>query len=418
MERYTAEKYRSLGLDELEARRAEILALADEPDGVDAEAVDAESRMCAQEIDRRARAAELRRANVAAIGRGEGTVLERWGRAPEAKADADEDPTNTEEYRRAFMDNVMRGTAIPAELRSRVEAFYQTRSNANTLTTDVSAVIPTVIVGRIVEKAETYGMILPLVTKTSYPAGMSIPTASIKPVASWVNEGKGSDRQKVTAKTAVTFTHYKLRCEVSISMETSVMTLPVFESHLVESISRAMVQAKEKAILTGTGTGQPKGVLAETPADGQAIELAKGEALSYELLCECEAAIPQAYEAGAKWFMSKKSFMSFVGLTDQNGQPVARVNYGIGGKPERYLLGREVVLTGDYLPNYTDAPSADTTFAFIFDMEDYVLNSNYDMGISRKQDWDTEDMLTKAVTACDGKVVDVNSLVTLTAKSA
>lgn len=418
MERYTAEKYRSLGLDELEARRAEILALADEPGDVDAGAVDAESRMCAQEIDRRARAAELRRANVAAIGRGEGTVLERWGRAPEAKADADEDPTNTEEYRRAFMDNVMRGTAIPAELRSRVEAFYQTRSNANTLTTDVSAVIPTVIVGRIVEKAETYGMILPLVTKTSYPAGMSIPTASIKPVASWVNEGKGSDRQKVTAKTAVTFTHYKLRCEVSISMETSVMTLPVFESHLVESISRAMVQAKEKAILTGTGTGQPKGVLAETPADGQAIELAKGEALSYELLCECEAAIPQAYEAGAKWFMSKKSFMSFVGLTDQNGQPVARVNYGIGGKPERYLLGREVVLTGDYLPNYTDAPSADTTFAFIFDMEDYVLNSNYDMGISRKQDWDTEDMLTKAVTACDGKVVDVNSLVTLTAKSA
>ena len=33
------------------------------------------------------------------------------------------------------------------------------------------------------------------------------------------------------------------------------------------------------------------------------------------------------------------------------------------------------------------------------------------MGISRKQDWDTEDLLTKAVMSVDGKVVDAGSLV-------
>lgn len=413
----TEEQYRSLDADELEARRAELIEKVDNPADADPAELVEDTKRCFAEYERRNRAAQLRSMSIAQVKGGAGIVSEQRSFAPAKETPVDEDPTNSNEYRCAFMDFIKRGTAIPADLQSRVSAFYNTRANANTLTTDVQAVIPTVIVGRIVEKAESYGMILPLVTKTSYPAGMNIPTASIKPTATWVAEGKTSDRQKLTVKTAVTFTHFKLRCEVSISMETSVMALPVFESKLVESIARAMAQAKEQAILTGDGTSQPKGILTETPATGQAIEVASGAGLSYETLCECEAALPQAYEGGAKWFMSKKSFMAFVGMTDADGQPIARVSYGIGGTPERYLLGREVVLTGDYLPDYAKAPSGDTTFAFLFNMADYVLNSSYDMGITRQQDWDTEDIKTKAVTACDGKVIDVNSLVTLTVKA-
>lgn len=414
---YTEEQYRSLGADEFEARRAELIDLTENPEGIDADELVSETKRCFAEYERRNRAAQLRSMNLSQVQGGAGVVKEQRSFAPAAAKAVDEDPTNTDEYRRAFMDFLVRGSNIPAELQQRVNAYYNARANANTLTTDVAAVIPTVIVGRIIETAESYGMIIPLVTKTSYPAGMNIPTASIKPVASWVSEGKTSDRQKVTAKTAVTFTHFKLRCEVSISMETSVMALPVFESKLVESISRAMVKAKEQAILTGDGATQPKGILTETPATGQAITIASGEGITYEKLCECEAALPQAYETGAKWFMSKKSFMAFVGMVDADGQPIARVNYGIGGNPDRYLLGREVVLTGDYLPDFAKAPSSDTTFAFLFNMADYVLNSNYDMGITRQQDWDTEDVKTKAVTACDGKAIDINSLVTLTVKA-
>jgi hypothetical protein len=49
---------------------------------------------------------------------------------------------------------------------------------------------------------------------------------------------------------------------------------------------------------------------------------------------------------------------------------------------------------------------------FVYDFADYTLNTIYDMGISKKQDWDTEDFLTKAVMSVDGKVVDNGSLVT------
>ena len=327
-------------------------------------------------------------------------VIGSFGESEETR---DGDPTNTLEYRMAFQNFICNNVPIPENV----------RANQTTKTTDAETVIPTVLVNQIIEKQESVGMILPLITKTNYAAGVEIPTSALKPVATWVAEGGTSDRQKKTTG-KITFTHYKLRCEIAMSMEVGAMALSAFEAKFVENVVEAMVKAKEQAIISGTGSGQPKGILLETPPEGQAIKVAKAGKLDYKLLCTAEAAIPEAYEANAKWCMSKKTFMSWIGIVDNNGQPVARVNHGINGKPERYLLGREVITCGDYMKNYADTVEEDTIFAFIFNFKDYAMNSIYDIGIQKKQDWDTEDLLTKAVTACDGKVVDVNSLVTLT----
>ena len=304
------------------------------------------------------------------------------------------------EYRKAFMEYVTRGVKIPAEF----------RADANTLTTDVGSAIPTVLVNQIIEKMDSVGMILPLVTRTNYASGVTIPTSAVKPVASWVSEGAGSDRQKKTTG-VISFSKFKLRCEISVSMEVSVMAIAAFEAAFVRQVSEAMVKTIEAAIIsTSAGTTSPKGILAETPVTGQALT---ASALTYQLLVDAEAAIPQAYENGGVWCMTKKTFMGFVGMVDSQKQPIARVNYGIGGAPERTLLGRQVLLCGDYLPNFSTSLTEGTVFAFIFKFADYVLNTVYDMGILRKTDWETEDMLTKAVMSVDGKVVDKNSLVTL-----
>lgn len=294
------------------------------------------------------------------------------------------------EYRKAFMNYILRGTPVPTEL----------RGDENTLTSDVATVIPTQLVNRIIEKMENVGMILPLITRTSFKGGVEIPVSTVKPVASWVAEGASSDRQKKTT-TKISFSYHKLRCEISMSMEVSVMALSAFEAKFVENVSKAMVYAIEDAIINGNGTGKPKGILAETPESGQAITTAE---LSYSKLVEIESVLPVEYEAGAKWCMSKQTFAKVLALVDDNGQPIGRVNFGIGGKPERTILGREVVL----------APYVSAGEMFIFDFADYILNTIYDMGITKKQDWDTEDMLTKAVMSVDGKVADKGSLVTFT----
>lgn len=315
---------------------------------------------------------------------------------------------DTAEYKNAFMRHVTNGAALP-------EKFVNV--DANTKTSDVGTVIPTTTMQKIVEKMESIGMILPLVTRTSYKGGLAVPTSTVKPVATWVAEGAGSDKQKKTTGSIV-FSYYKLRCAISMSLETTVVTYPMFEAQFVQNVADAMVKAQEQAIISGDGSGKPKGILAETVVAGQNVDIAKANSITYADLCAAEAALPQAYDGGAVWCMTKKTFMTqIVGLLDSNKQPVARTNYGIAGKPEYAILGRPVKLIGDYMDSYVAAPATDSIVAFMFNFSDYILNTNYGVTVKRYTDEDTDDEIMKAVALVDGKVVDKNSLVTITKKS-
>lgn len=328
------------------------------------------------------------------------TVLRNF-KGANGEGDGDGDKYNSMAYRKAFMQYVCRGTAIPAEY----------RADAVSKTTDVGATIPTTVLNQIVQKLESTGMILALVTRTAYKGGVSIPVSTVKPTATWVNEGAGSEKQKhdIKKEGMITFAYHKLRCAVAVSLEVDTMAISAFETLLINNIVEAMTKALEQAIISGDGTGKPKGILAETPAAGQAVESAKP---AYADLINAEAALPQAYENGAVWCMSKKTFMQYYGLTDTNGQPIGRVNYGIAGKPERTLLGRPVVCC-DYVTSYAASVETGTVFAFLFNFKDYVLNTNYAMGVKKYENHDTDDMVTKGIMLADGKVVDKNSLVTI-----
>lgn len=308
-----------------------------------------------------------------------------------------EDKYNSVEYRKAFMQYVLRGDEIPKEY----------RADAVSKTADVGAVIPTTVLNQIVERLESTGMILARVTRTAYKGGVGIPVSTVKPVATWVNEGAGSEKQKknIAKDGMITFAYHKLRCAVAVSLEVETMAIPAFESLIISNIVEAMTKALEQAIISGDGTGKPKGILKETAA--QSVTSA---APSYKDLIDAEAALPLAYENGAVWCMSKATFMKYYGLLDSNGQPIGRVNYGIAGKPERFLLGREVVCC-DYVTTYAATLSNGDVFAFLFNFKDYVLNTNYAMGVKKYEDDDTDDTVTRGVMLVDGKVVDNNSFV-------
>lgn len=305
--------------------------------------------------------------------------------------------TESMEYRKAFMNYVLRGVEVPMEL----------RTDFTTATTDIGTVIPAPVMEKIVEKLEATGMLLPLVTRTAYKGGLAIPTSAVKPTATWVNQSAGSDKQKKTTS-SVTFGYFKLRCAVAVSLEVDNMALPVFEAAIINNIVEAMTKALEQAIISGVGSASPKGILAETPVTSQALTGTP----TWAKAVEAEGALPIEYEADAVWCMTKKTFMAFVGETDDAGQPVARINYGIAGRPERFLLGRPVVLC-NYLDSYATDLASGKCWAFLFNFKDYVLNTNYQMTMKKYEDNDTEDQITKAVMLVDGKVVDKNSLVTL-----
>ena len=319
----------------------------------------------------------------------------------------EEDIYNSIEYRRAFMNLMVNGTSLPEKFRNEA---------GPTKTTDVAAVISPVVVKRIVDKMQVRGNVLPLVTHTAFPAGISIPTSSVKAVATWVAEGGTSEKQKLGLD-HIDIKGYKLKCAVSMTLETSVMTLDVFETYFVNSVSKAMVWAQEEAFFNGTGSGRPKGVLKETVVDSQNVDIAASEEPTYQTLTEAEGLLPAAYETNAVWNMTKRTFMKFMGMVDNDGQPVARVNYGLGGAPDRYLLGRRVVIN-EHMTSLGATLSGDTVVAFLFDWTDYMFNTNYAMRVKQYEDDDTEDQIAKAVMIADGKAIDLHSLVTVTKKNA
>lgn len=319
----------------------------------------------------------------------------------------DEDITNSLDYRKAFMNFVAKKESMPMEF-----------SNAAgpTKTVDAGVLIPQTVLSRIVEKVESTGIIYSLVTKTNIKGGVKVPTSSLKPVATWVAEGGTSEKQKKTIS-YIDFGYFKLRCAISSSLEVDTMALEIFEQIFIKNVAEAMVKAIEQAIIRGTGTNQPTGILAETALAEQNIDVALDDKPKLEHLESAEAALPTAYETDAVWLMTKKTFMAYASIKDSTGQPIGRVNYGIAGKIERILLGRNVVIN-DYMDNYVAAPSSDIIPIALFDMSDYVLNTNLNMTIKHYEDNDTDDQITKAIMLVDGKVIDKNSLVTITKKSA
>lgn len=312
---------------------------------------------------------------------------------------SNEDIYSSIEYRKAFMNHVLKGTPIPKEFINADEI---------TKTTDIGTVIPTVLLEQIIEKIEAVGMILPLVTRTSIKGGIALPLSSVKPEASWVGEGEGSPLQKKTT-TNMVFSYYKLRCAVAVTLETDTVALPIFERTLINNVVEAMTKALEQSIISGDGVGKPTGILTETPNEGQEIT-GTGK---LEDLENAETALPIEYENNAIWIMTKKTFMHYSTLKDSTGQPIGRVNFGgYTNRPERTILGRSVVLC-NYIDSYSNTLAAGMPYAILFNPKDYILNTNYNVTLKKYENNETDDLVTKAVMLVDGKVADKSSLVIL-----
>lgn len=295
------------------------------------------------------------------------------------------------EYRQAFMDFVRTGEMAP-----------EFRDVA--LTSGNAAVIPATTLNEIVEKLENYGNILPRVHRIAYPAGLVVPTSVTSLTAEWQAENAAVNIQAKTTG-QVTFTAYQLRASAGVSFQMDIRSLSAFESTLVKNVTDAMGKALEQAIVAGTGTGQPTGITAATPAATVTLSATP----SYKDLANILKAIPSAYKSGSVLVMNEGTAISLTTITDSAGQPVAKVNYGLDGAPVYRILGKEVVTT-DYLPDI-DAADAGAQVAFAVDLGKYFLNTAYDMDMRQYIDDSTRAKVYDSVMLCDGKLVDANGLV-------
>lgn len=390
--RMSAEEYRALDYDGIVARRAEILAEFDNAASeVSTEELVEESRACQAEIDRRNRANELRMADIHAVCSGNGNVVTRTAE-PVAKGDA----LDTAEYRNAFMEYVCRGTAIPAELR------------ASTMTSDVSPMVPTTMGREIVKEMSKYGDIWPKVRKLNVQGGIWFRVLDLKPTATWIDEDKTSEYQKVAASEKVSFSFYELECRMSQSLLASAVTFEDFQAMFVPAVAEAMVRALEQAIIRGNGTNQPLGILND-PRVTKVVELSPEDFADWKKWhSKVLKAVPTSYRGG-EFIMAQATFDSYIDtMSDDHNAPVSIGYDPVTGTAVKRLVGHQVAtVETDILPDF-EAAGVGEVVAIYGKLTDYVVNTQPKMPMTtvRWIDHDNNQEKIKALTALDGKVLD------------
>lgn len=314
-----------------------------------------------------------------------------------------DDPTETRDYKKAFVEYVCRGIPMPADLRVPIK-----REAAVTGTADAGAVIPTTLVREIIQKLESYGNIYAKVTKTNIQGGVAIPILSIKPEATWVGE-KASDSQKLSADEKVTFSYYGVECKIAQTLLASVVTIEEFQKLFVPLATEAIMKALEKAIIKGDGTTQPLGILTDTRV--KTVVTMAPEDMTWNGWHRMKAKIKKSYRKGC-FIMAQSTFDEKIdGMEDKNGQPVGRTNYGVNGEETYRFMGKDVeTVEEELLPYYEDAAVGDV-FAIFGDLKDYVVNSNLEMQVVKWIDHDTNEVKNKVIMIVDGKIADANGFI-------
>jgi len=313
-----------------------------------------------------------------------------------------ETATSTPEYRKAFKDYIQRGVEIPIEYR--IDAF--------TATTDAAAVIPSSIVNEVIRTLKQYGNLYERVRKLNIKGGVKVPISSVAPTATWVTESAVSDRKKVDMSTSVTFAYYGLECKIASSLLAEATTLDIFETTIVDLITEAMMKALDIGIVAGDGSGEMTGITA-TASGVTAITLTPSEFINWDAWKKkVFAKLGIRYKAGAAFIMANGTFEGYVdGMTDANGQPIGRINYGITNGAQERFGGKEVILVeDDVIANYNDASTGDVVAVF-GDLNKYAINTNMSMTMYRYLDHDTNQWIDKAILIADGKVLDANAFV-------
>lgn len=108
--------------------------------------------------------------------------------------------------------------------------------------------------------------------------------------------------------------------------------------------------------VTGTGVGQPKGIVAASLTSDRDLDTA--DTPDYEDLVEFQDLLDEEYDGNAKWLMEKATWTLLRLIVDLNGRPIVQSSTeGISGRPERMLLGKPVIID-EAMPTLSSA--ADT----------------------------------------------------------
>ena len=224
----------------------------------------------------------------------------------------------TAEYRSAFFKNLLGKELTEAESRAFNAAQAEKRADSFNTLSNSAAVIPTKTLNEVVKQARNTNGLFNEVRLFAVPSNLSVPVGTPADAAQWHTEGETVERGKVTS-TAVTFAGRELIKVLSMSAAVKRMELTAFESYLTAELHNSVADAIGAAIVNGTGSGQPTGIL--SGITWTAANTITTNAITADNLLAAVALLPAGYAGGAKFAMSTATlFGSVYPLKDGDGR--------------------------------------------------------------------------------------------------
>lgn len=311
------------------------------------------------------------------------------------------------EYRKAFMQYVQTG-----------EWNYQKRQDETLVTSDVGKVIPNTIMNEFIKELKVYGNLYNRVRKLNVKGGVEFPIEELVPTVSWITETTVSDTQAVPKiKTSVSFGYHIVEARLSQSLLSQVVTLDTLETEMARLLSEAFAREFDRVILSGTGSGQPMGILNDTRVKEEnkitftAAELADWTKWRTKLF----AKVPLAYRGEGVLVMTAATFESqIMTLKDANDRPLYMETFDpVNGTVSGKFAGREVILVEPDIMKDFDAAADGDAFAIYFRPNDYAINTNLQLAFKRWFSDEKNVWYNKGLCIMDGKLLDVNSVFVL-----
>lgn len=333
-----------------------------------------------------------------------------------AQARGDVDALSTMEYRKAFKAFVQNGT--PSELLK--------RADAENVSADLGVLLPNTIVNEIIKGVEkVYGQLYSRVKKTNVKGGVQYPIGAFSANLVWGGtagtdtEHGVSEKQKAGGVTGyIQFTYHIGEIRIAQSLLQTVVTVEAFESEIVKALVEAYVKAMDNAITSGSGSGQPTGILTEA-AKGASGRIPTANVVTFtaeemedwkQWQKKLFAKIPLSMrKLRPEFVMTAETWESnIMTLEDTNGRPVYRETYDPNtGDEKATFKGREVIFVEEDGFKSFDTASAGDYFGMIWVPEKaYLINSNMQFSYKKYFDENTNQYITKALVICDGKVLD------------
>lgn len=276
-----------------------------------------------------------------------------------------EDLLKSTEYRSAYLKNLQGKNLSEIEKRA-----LTTASNS------AGAAVPTTTFNMIIDKLRQTSVLFPKINVTYIPGNLSLVVSNAKNAAAWKNEGTDGTPADDTV-VSVNLGGFELIKLVEISAAADAMTLDAFESYISSEIGRQLSIAIENAILNGTGSGQPTGIITGVTWDTTNSGTYPKAGLDYDSLVNAITMLPTMYRQNGAFIANSAMFANILKVKDSQGRPLFTYNpqdnvaYTILGRPliiDDYMPA-DTIIFGDpsyYYMNFSKSPeiAADRSVSF------------------------------------------------------